>query len=147
MACLRLWRGERVTDETLGLSNAGLGPIEIHSPRLVAGGASAPVIEIAARFCDGWNLSTPDPKRFQAARKHLDDACARVGRAPIAAEAQLWTRDLWPDPRSHLRAFQDAGAESLIVVLDEERGPDEVLRLADDILLGAVVRLRASVTA
>ncbi len=129
-----LWRGERLTDETLGLSDAGLGPIEIHPPRLVAGGASAPVMEIAARHCDGWNISTPDPKRFHAARGHLEDACARVGRTPIAAEAQLWARDLWADRRSHLRAFQDAGAELLIIVLDEERGPEEVLRLADDIL-------------
>jgi alkanesulfonate monooxygenase SsuD/methylene tetrahydromethanopterin reductase-like flavin-dependent oxidoreductase (luciferase family) len=129
-----LWRGERLTDETLGLSDAGLGPISIHPPRLVAGGASDSVMEIAAHLCDGWNLSTPDPMRFQAARRHLDDACAGVGRAPIAAEAQLWGRDLWPDPRSHLRAFQDAGAELLIIVLDEERGPEEVMRLADDLL-------------
>jgi alkanesulfonate monooxygenase SsuD/methylene tetrahydromethanopterin reductase-like flavin-dependent oxidoreductase (luciferase family) len=129
-----IWRGERVTDELLGLSDANLGPIDIDLPRLVAGGTSASVMAIAARHCDGWNISTPDPNRFQAARVRLEDACSRVGRDPIAAEAQLWARDLWPDPRSHLRAFEDAGAELLIIILDEERGPDEVRRLADVVL-------------
>jgi alkanesulfonate monooxygenase SsuD/methylene tetrahydromethanopterin reductase-like flavin-dependent oxidoreductase (luciferase family) len=129
-----VWRGERVTDELLGLSDASLGPIDIDPPRLVAGGTSASVMAIAARHCDGWNLRTPDPNGFHAARVRLEDACSRVGRDPIAAEAQLWARDLWPDPRSHLRAFEDAGAEVLIIVLDEERGPDEVRRLADAVL-------------
>jgi len=36
--------------------------------------------------------------------------------------------------RSHLRAFEDAGADAAILALDEERGPDEVRRLADAVL-------------
>jgi alkanesulfonate monooxygenase SsuD/methylene tetrahydromethanopterin reductase-like flavin-dependent oxidoreductase (luciferase family) len=127
-----LWRGERVNDTTLGLSDASLGPICIDPPRLVVGGGSAQAMNIAARYCDGWNLSTPDPDEFRSAHARFDRACAEVGREPpVAAEAQLWVRDLWGDPRSHLRAFEDAGAETVILVLDEERGPDEVRRLAD----------------
>jgi alkanesulfonate monooxygenase SsuD/methylene tetrahydromethanopterin reductase-like flavin-dependent oxidoreductase (luciferase family) len=129
-----LWRGERVTDKVLELSSAGLGPIDIDPPRLVAGGTSDSVMAIAARYCDAWNLSTPDPKKFQEARERLEETCLRVGRDQIAAEAQLWVRDLWPNPRSHLRAFEDAGAEALIMILDEERGPDEVWRLANTVL-------------
>jgi alkanesulfonate monooxygenase SsuD/methylene tetrahydromethanopterin reductase-like flavin-dependent oxidoreductase (luciferase family) len=60
-----IWRGERVTDELLGLSDANLGPIDIDLPRLVAGGTSASVMAIAARHCDGWNISTPDPIGFR----------------------------------------------------------------------------------
>lgn len=61
--------------------------------------------------------------------------CVQVGKEPpITAEAQLWVRDLWQDARSHLRAYEDAGAEAVILVLDEERGPDEVRRVADAVL-------------
>lgn len=134
LALPALWRGERVTDETLGLSSASLGPIGIGPPRLVVGGGSARAIGIAARSADGWNLSTPDPAEFEAARVRLEGARARVGKEPIAAEAQLWVRDLWADPRSHLRAFEDSGAEAVILVMDEERGPNEVARLADAVL-------------
>ncbi len=130
-----LLRGERVTDGTLRLSGASLGPVGIDPPRLVVGGGSAPVVRIAAQYAHAWNLSTADPARFEAARVLLERACAEVGRErPIAAEAQLWARDLWPDPRSHLRAFEDAGAEAVILVLDQERGADEVHRLADAVL-------------
>ncbi len=130
-----LFRGERVSDELLRLSGASLGPIGIDPPRLVVGGGSAAVMRIAARYADGWNLNTADPAEFQAARVLLERTCAQLGRQPpIAAEAQLWVRDLWRDPRSHLRAFEDAGAEAVILVLDEERGPTEIRRLADAVL-------------
>jgi alkanesulfonate monooxygenase SsuD/methylene tetrahydromethanopterin reductase-like flavin-dependent oxidoreductase (luciferase family) len=130
-----LWRGERVNDETLGLSGASLGPIGIDRPRLVVGGGSARAMAIGARYCDGWNLSTPDPTEFEAGRRRLKAVCVQVGKEPpIPAEAQLWVRDLWQDARSHLRAYEDAGAEAVILVLDEERGPDEVRRVADAVL-------------
>jgi alkanesulfonate monooxygenase SsuD/methylene tetrahydromethanopterin reductase-like flavin-dependent oxidoreductase (luciferase family) len=130
-----LWRGERVDDQILGLSDASLGPIGIASPRLVIGGGSAQMMAIAVRYADGWNLSTADPREFETALVRLERACADAGREPaITAEAQLWARELWRDPRSHLRAFEDAGAEAVILVLDEERGPDEVRRLARVVL-------------
>jgi len=130
-----LWRGERVHDVTFGLSDASLRPIGIAPPRLVIGGGSARVMAIAAQYADGWNLSAADPGEFEAARVRLERACAEVGREPaISAEAQLWVRDLRHNPRSHLRAFEEAGAEAVILVLDEERGPEEVRRLADAVL-------------
>lgn len=130
-----LWRGEGVNDESLALSDASLGPIGIDPPRLVVGGGSARAMAIAAQYADGWNLSAADPTEFEAARVRLERVCAQAQRKPpVAAEAQLWVRDLWKDRRSHLRAFEAAGAEAVILVLDEERGPDEVLRLADAVL-------------
>jgi alkanesulfonate monooxygenase SsuD/methylene tetrahydromethanopterin reductase-like flavin-dependent oxidoreductase (luciferase family) len=130
-----LWRGERVNDESLELSDASLGPIGIALPRLVVGGASERAMAIAARYGDGLNLNTADPIAFEKHRLRLEDVCGHLRRErPIAVEAQLWARDLWPDPRSHLRAFEAAGAEAVILVLDEERGPDKVLRLAEVVL-------------
>lgn len=119
-----LWRGEYVGDHALGLSHASLGPIEIDPPRLVVGGKSDRAIAIAVEYADAWNLSTPDPAEFEAARARADHfRTDRGGERTISAEAQLWVRDLWRDPRSHLRAFEDTGAELVILVLDEERGP------------------------
>jgi alkanesulfonate monooxygenase SsuD/methylene tetrahydromethanopterin reductase-like flavin-dependent oxidoreductase (luciferase family) len=130
-----LWRGERLDDDVLGFAHASLGPVDLAPPRLVVGGASSDAMVIAARHSDGWNLSTPDPAEFDTARARLEDVCANEGRkTPIAAEAQLWIRDLWREPGSHLAAFEDAGAETVILVLDEEREPHEVPRLADAVL-------------
>jgi alkanesulfonate monooxygenase SsuD/methylene tetrahydromethanopterin reductase-like flavin-dependent oxidoreductase (luciferase family) len=130
-----LWRGDRVDDLGLGLSGAGLGDIGIEAPRLTIGGTSARALSIAAQYADGWNLSTSDPATFEAARTKLDRACEEAERKdPITAEAQLWARDLWTDPRSHLSALGDAGAAAVILILDEERGPDEVRRLAEAVL-------------
>jgi alkanesulfonate monooxygenase SsuD/methylene tetrahydromethanopterin reductase-like flavin-dependent oxidoreductase (luciferase family) len=127
-----LWRGERVDDEELGLVDASLGPIRIDQPRITVGGESQGVLRIAARLADGWNISTPDPARFQDGRERLERVVTDEGRtSPIVPEAQLWVRDLWPDARSHLHAFEGAGAEAVILVLDEERGPDAVRRVAD----------------
>jgi alkanesulfonate monooxygenase SsuD/methylene tetrahydromethanopterin reductase-like flavin-dependent oxidoreductase (luciferase family) len=130
-----LWRGDYVDDDVLGLSHASLGSIGIDPPRLVVGGSSDRAIAIAVTYADGWNLSTPDPAEFEAGRARLDRVRTEAGRErAIGAEAQLWVRDLWRDPRSHVRAFDDAGAELVILVLDEERGPEEVRRLAETVL-------------
>jgi alkanesulfonate monooxygenase SsuD/methylene tetrahydromethanopterin reductase-like flavin-dependent oxidoreductase (luciferase family) len=130
-----LWRGDRVTDQSLGLSDASLGPIGIDPPRLVVGGTSERAIAIAAHYCDGLNVSTRNPNELKEACQLVERFCSELGRsAPIAVEAQLWVRDLWPDARAHLRAFEAAGAEAVILVLDEERGPDAVLGLADTVL-------------
>jgi alkanesulfonate monooxygenase SsuD/methylene tetrahydromethanopterin reductase-like flavin-dependent oxidoreductase (luciferase family) len=127
-----LWRGERIHDEELGLVDASLGPIAIDQPRITVGGESDGVLRIAARFADRWNLSTPDPARFQTARERLERAVTDEGRtSPIAHEVQVWVRDLWPDARAHLRAFEDVGVDTVILVLDQERGPEAVRRVAD----------------
>jgi alkanesulfonate monooxygenase SsuD/methylene tetrahydromethanopterin reductase-like flavin-dependent oxidoreductase (luciferase family) len=127
-----LWRGERVDDDDLGLVDASLGPIGIDPPRITVGGQSEGALRIATAFADRWNLSTPDPTSFDETRGRLERVIADVGRtSPIVREVQLWVRDLWPDARAHLRAFADVGAEAAILVLDEERGPDAVRRVAD----------------
>src|SRR5438094_402216 len=93
------------------------------------------LLAIAAHYCDGLNVSTRNPNELKEACQLVERFCSELGRpAPPAVEAQLWVRDLWPDARAHLRAFEAAGAEAVILVLDEERGPDAVLGLADTVL-------------
>jgi alkanesulfonate monooxygenase SsuD/methylene tetrahydromethanopterin reductase-like flavin-dependent oxidoreductase (luciferase family) len=130
-----LWRGDIVSDASLGLTAASLGPIDIEPPKLVLGGSSDRAMALAARYADGWNGSTPDPAEFSEWRSRLERVCAKQGRQdPIDVDVQLWVRDLRGEPRPHLRAFEDAGADGVILVLDEERGPDEVRRLAEAVL-------------
>lgn len=130
-----LWRGEEVEDEALGLRRASLGPVAIQPPRIILGGRSEQVLRVAARYADGWNAVEPDPGRYSALCRRLDELCGEAGRRPIAKEVQLWARELdLTAARENLQRFGDAGASTVIVVLDKERGAEEVQRLADAVL-------------
>lgn len=139
-ACCRilpeLWRGETVSDESLGLKRASLGPLGIEPPPIVVGGSSDRVIDVAARHAEGWNAGSQDPDAFVELSRGLDAACLRLGRrAGITRQVQLFARDVEPAGlRSLLHRFEDAGADTAVIVLHEERGPDAVRRLADAIL-------------
>jgi alkanesulfonate monooxygenase SsuD/methylene tetrahydromethanopterin reductase-like flavin-dependent oxidoreductase (luciferase family) len=128
----RLWRGETVDDETLGLDGASLGPIGIDPPKEVVGGTSDATIAIAARHADGWNGSEPDPGRFAEVLARVDEACAREGRdRPLERQVQFWLREVGLDEmRERLRAFEALGVDTAVVVLDDECGPEWVSRLA-----------------
>jgi len=131
----RLWRGERVDEPALGLDDASLGPIDIRPPRIIVGGTSDPMIEIAARHADAWNGVISDPQSFTE-RNRVNEICEERGRArPLERQAQLRARELnTDDPRGHLVRLGDAGADTIVLVLEKERGADEIKRLADRIL-------------
>ena len=131
-----LWRGERVTDETLGIHDASLGPISIEPPPIIVGGRSPETIEIAARYADGWNAVTADADEFRDLARVADEHCARLGRrAPLAKAAQIFVGQIdRRRARELVHRLQEAGAETAIFVLHEERGPDEVRRLAEEVL-------------
>ncbi|HEX6331338.1 MAG TPA: LLM class flavin-dependent oxidoreductase [Actinomycetota bacterium] len=136
-ACCRtlpgLWRGERVTDPMLGLRDASLGPLDIDPPKLWVGGASDRALEIAARFADGWHGSGGEEERFAELCGRLDELADRAGR-PIDKSMQLWATEL-EGLRGRAERLRDAGASTVILVLDaESRGPDAVRRLADAVL-------------
>lgn len=139
-ACCRvlpaLWRGEEVTDDRLDLRGASLGPIGIDPPPVVVGGRSDRAIQIAARFADAWNVSGSDPGQFARDRGRLEAACRLVGRdRAIEAQAQVFLRDAGPaGPRERLRRLEDAGAYTVVFVLDEERGAHHVRGLAQAVL-------------
>jgi alkanesulfonate monooxygenase SsuD/methylene tetrahydromethanopterin reductase-like flavin-dependent oxidoreductase (luciferase family) len=130
----RLWRGERVDDAALGLEGASLGPIDIAPPRLVVGGSSDAVIEIAARHADAWNCS--DPPSFVDRNQRLSEICDEIGRSDaLERQVQLFAIELDAgDAKGHVTRLGDAGAETVVLVLDRERGASEVERLADQVL-------------
>lgn len=113
-ACCRvlpaLWRGEQVTDESLGLAGASLGPIGIEPPRLVLGGKSEEVLRLATRYADGWNAVELDPAEYARLSSRLDALAQDAGRdRPLVKEVQIWVRDLnLLRARGQLERFEDA---------------------------------------
>jgi alkanesulfonate monooxygenase SsuD/methylene tetrahydromethanopterin reductase-like flavin-dependent oxidoreductase (luciferase family) len=131
-----LWRGESVTEPTLGLAEASLGPIGIEAPPLVVGGQGEATMRVAARSGDGWNGGSAAPDRFAALGRRLEELCQEVGRRrPITRTVQLFVRDLdVAAARDLLGSLADAGADTAVFVLHEERGPGAVERLAAAVL-------------
>ena len=131
-ACCRafpaLWRGETVSDQLLGLDDASLGPVGIHPPPIVVGGTSDRVLDVAAAHADAWNASSVEPERFA---ELAGDLAQRSGDRPIERQVQVWFREVGLDTAREARdRYEDAGADTLIFVLDEERDPDTIPRLA-----------------
>jgi alkanesulfonate monooxygenase SsuD/methylene tetrahydromethanopterin reductase-like flavin-dependent oxidoreductase (luciferase family) len=123
-----LWRGETVTDEVLGLEEASLGPIGIDPPPIVVGGTSDRVLAVAAVFADAWNASSVPAGRFAELTVRLDELTAQ--RA-IARQVQVWLREDGLEAAPQVAArYEEAGADTLIFVLDDERDPDTIGRLA-----------------
>ncbi len=132
-ACCRafpaLWRGEPVTDATLGLDEAALGPLGIDVPPIVVGGRGERVLAVAAAHADAWNGSSIDPGGFEERAARLDEL---AGGRPISKQVQVWLREVGLDgARDAARRFEDAGADTIVFVLDEERDPGLIPRLAD----------------
>jgi alkanesulfonate monooxygenase SsuD/methylene tetrahydromethanopterin reductase-like flavin-dependent oxidoreductase (luciferase family) len=131
-ACCRafpaLWRGETVSDEVLRLDGASLGPIGIESPPIVVGGTSERVLAVAAAHADAWNASSVEADRFAELAGRLD---ALASTRPIGRQVQIWLREVGIDgARDAVARYGDAGADTLVFVLDDERDPDVIARLA-----------------
>ena len=123
-----LWRGETVTDEVLGLEEASLGPIGIEPPPIVVGGTSDRVIAVAAAFADAWNASSLPADRFAELTVRLDEL---TGERAIGRQVQVWLREDGLDAAPQVAArYEEAGADTLIFVLDDERDTDTIERLA-----------------
>jgi alkanesulfonate monooxygenase SsuD/methylene tetrahydromethanopterin reductase-like flavin-dependent oxidoreductase (luciferase family) len=134
-ACCRafpaLWRGETVSDRVLGLDDASLGPVGIEVPAIVVGGAGDRVLAVAAAHADAWNGSSIEPDVYEERVTRLEQLAD--GR-PIAKQVQLWLREVgYEGARVAARRYEDAGADTIVFVLDEERNPDAIVRLADAI--------------
>jgi len=134
-ACARtfpsLWRGEAVSDELLGLVEASLGPIDIAPPPIVIGGTSDRVLAVAADHGNAWNGSSIDVGQFRERSVRLDELAD--GRA-IERQVQLWLREVGLDgARDAVRSYEDAGADTLLFVLDDERDPATIHALAEAI--------------
>jgi alkanesulfonate monooxygenase SsuD/methylene tetrahydromethanopterin reductase-like flavin-dependent oxidoreductase (luciferase family) len=131
-----LWRGESVTNEQLGLTDASLGPIGIGPPRLVIGGTSAAVLEIAAKHADAWNAPEPEPERYGDMSRAMSSVLERSDRVrPLERQVQLFVADAGIDGlKDTLAQFEELDVDTAVIVLHEERGRDSVLRLADAVV-------------
>ena len=129
----RLWRGEVVTEATLHLDEASLGDQGIEPPPIFVGGQSDAILEIAATAGDGWNAGGSGVDVFSELAPRLDEACIRVGRdGPVAKACQPFVRDVGLDRAGDVvKRLEDAGADLVVFVLDEERGADWIGRLAE----------------
>jgi alkanesulfonate monooxygenase SsuD/methylene tetrahydromethanopterin reductase-like flavin-dependent oxidoreductase (luciferase family) len=131
-ACCRafpaLWRGETVSDDVLGLAEASLGPLGLEPPPIVVGGTSERVLAVAAAHADGWNASSVEPDRFA----QLGERIGTLSRDRVLErQVQIWLREVGLDGARDARdRYEAAGADTLIYVLDDERDPDTVARLA-----------------
>jgi len=131
-ACCRtfpaLWRGETVTDEALGLQAASLGALGIEAPPIVVGGTSERVLAVAAALADAWNASSVEAHRFAQLGQRLEGL---LGSRTIERQVQLWLREVGiGGAHDAVARYGDAGADMVVFVLDEDRDPDVVARLA-----------------
>jgi hypothetical protein len=101
-------------------------------PPIVVGGTSARVLAVAAAHGDAWNASSVDAHRFAELAEHLSEL---VGDRPVERQVQLWLREVGVDgAREACDRYEDAGADTLVFVLDDERDPDVISRLATAVL-------------
>jgi alkanesulfonate monooxygenase SsuD/methylene tetrahydromethanopterin reductase-like flavin-dependent oxidoreductase (luciferase family) len=133
-ACCRilpaLWRGERVSDDELGLYDAALGPLGIQQPPIFVGGKSEGILAIAARHGEGWNAVEHDPEAYAALARRADE----LAEKPLRKTVQIFLRDVDIGTlRDRLVEFERVGAESATIVLTEE-GPEGVTRVAGAVL-------------
>jgi alkanesulfonate monooxygenase SsuD/methylene tetrahydromethanopterin reductase-like flavin-dependent oxidoreductase (luciferase family) len=64
-------------------------PAKGRLPILFGGSAKPKVAALAARFADGYNLSSATPDSVRAARGRLDAACEAIGRDPATLELSI----------------------------------------------------------
>ena len=131
-ACCRtfpaLWRGETVSDSVLGLDEASLGPLGLEPPPIVVGGTSDRVLAVAAAHADAWNASSVETDRFAELAGRLTELSSDH---PVERQVQIWFREVGLDGAREARdRYEAAGVDTLIFVLDEERDPDVIARLA-----------------
>lgn len=129
-----LWRGETVSDASLGLIEVALGPVDVDPPPLIVGGGSRSVMEVAARHARGWNLFTQKPEEFATRAKVLASIeAAAPRREPLEKSVYLFAERVKGDLRDTLKDFEAAGAdEAMIVVMKPSR--DAIFDLAKQVL-------------
>lgn len=105
------------------LTPGPVGPL----PILVGGGGEKVTLRIVARFADIWNGYGP-PEDFARRNTILDEWCARVGREPSAIER---TVHVGVHELELIGAYREAGAQHIIVRLEDPFDLDPVLAIRD----------------
>jgi probable F420-dependent oxidoreductase len=103
-----------------------------HAIPLLVGGNSAPAIRRAAALGDGWQPLNLTPAELAAALPAYRDACER---GPGRVVARLSPPALSGDAasvRAELEEYGAAGADEVVVSLDEDGGPAATMRRVAD---------------
>jgi alkanesulfonate monooxygenase SsuD/methylene tetrahydromethanopterin reductase-like flavin-dependent oxidoreductase (luciferase family) len=131
-----LWRGDSVTEKSLGLKDASLGPLGIAVPPLIIGGTSAPILEIVVRHGDGWNVSVESAGEYAEHARLVDDLCARRGRRrPLLRHVQVFADALSPAlAREMLAHLVDHGATTVVFVFHRNQDLAAIDRLAEQLI-------------
>lgn len=129
-----LWRGETISDASLGLIEVGLGPVDVDLPPLIVGGKSLGLMEVAARHAWGWNVFTQEPEEFAKRAEMLAGVeAAAPHREPLQRSVYLFAERVKGDLRDTLKDFEAAGAdEAMVVVMKPSR--DAIFNFAQQIL-------------
>lgn len=129
-----LWRGETVTEPSLGMHRAALGSLGIAPPPLIIGGRSRRLMELAARHAEGWNCFTQEPKEFAALVDALGDMEASVRRGePLRRSVYFFVDRVNGQLSKAVDQFMRAGAdEAMLVVTNASR--EAILDLARQVL-------------
>jgi probable F420-dependent oxidoreductase len=109
-----------------------------HAISLLVGGNSPPAVRRAAALGDGWQPLNATPEELARRLSDYRDTCERAGRVPGRVSARVFPPGLRGDRppltgdaaavRADLDAYREAGADEVVVSLEEDGGPAEVLR-------------------
>jgi len=108
-----------------------------HPPFVIGGGGEQLTLRIAARYADIWNSTGGDVETFRHKVQVLHEHCAAVGRDPSEIELSVQLRVNYDDLQATteaVRAFVEAGATHLVLMLTYPYPEGIVARLADEVV-------------
>ncbi|MEO7557179.1 MAG: LLM class F420-dependent oxidoreductase [Acidimicrobiales bacterium] len=113
----------RIKSRLAKLNPAPVGDL----PILIGGGGEKRTLRLVAEHADGWNTFGP-PESYKAKSAVLDSWCDKVGRDRSAVERTVAVQ---PAEVDNWKAYVDAGATHLIVMVGAPFDLDPVARLLD----------------
>jgi alkanesulfonate monooxygenase SsuD/methylene tetrahydromethanopterin reductase-like flavin-dependent oxidoreductase (luciferase family) len=117
---------------------ARLVPAPVPAPAVWVSGGAGPVVEIAARRADGWNLAWRwKPSEYRRRAEWLEAACERAGRDPASVERSVGLYVLMgedePDLRRRYDALQKASAGALAAMPLDDFREDRLVGTVDQV--------------
>ena len=105
-----------------------------HPPLILGGGAKPRSAALAARFAQEYNTPGATPAECADRRAALDRACVEAGRDPRSLPLSVMTTCVLGSDRAEV----DRRLRSLLTVMGDTRGPDEVRSAKPQWLVGTV---------
>lgn len=92
-------------------------PKQTPHPPIFLGGAAGQVFHRTVAYGNGWMPTRSTPELIQRGRNTLDELATEAGRDPKSIEILAY---LVPPDREKLQALEAAGADSAVLMLDQE---------------------------